>query len=235
MNSEVENSERVEKAKELANQAVEEKTRNIQEAIATMEQAITLHCIDKYVARLAYYYHLAGNKEKCLELNLKRLELLDSSDALSFHIDKANVLDDIRKFYFREGDFEEALRFQCQAEWHRQVGLACQGKLSEDMLRNWKPLEGANVKKAFKALNNEEQIGVFKDRFKQIFNSTIDVLSKLSTLSKSFDWADDRLRRETLSKSQEFQGAYNILLNNKFEEHYDKKLAPLIEHRNDQD
>lgn len=225
----LEGADAVERAKELANTAVECKTDDINRAVLLMEEAVKYHATDKYLARLAYYYHLAGKAEPCLATHQRRVELLDKTDPLSFHIGKANILDDIRKFYFREGMYTEALKYQCDSEWHNQIGLACQGKLSEDMLKNWKPLEGKNVRKAFKALDNSEKLPDFKDTFRTIYDSNLDILNQLSSLSRSFDFADDNLRRESLSRSEAFQGVYNQILEEEFAEIYEEKLAPLLE------
>jgi hypothetical protein len=218
----------VERAKDLANTAVQIKTNDIKKAVLLMEEVIKLHPSDKYYARLAYYYHLAGRKSDCVKMHFARFELLDPEDSLSYHLGKYSVLDDIRKFHFREGDFEIALKYQCQAEWHHQVGLACQGKLSIDMLRNFKPLEGSNVKKAFKKLETGGNLEAFRAAFKGIFDSNIDTLNQLSTLSKNHDHADDKLRRESLAKNEKFQDAYQKYLSDQFERDYKEKLEPLL-------
>lgn len=221
-------TELVEKARVLANKAVAEKSSDLFTAVQLMEECVTYHPIDKYLARLAYYYHLAGRKDMCVDTHLRRFDLLDKSDPLSYHASKQSILDDLRKFYFREGEYTQALKFQCEAEWCEQIGLACQGKVSDDMLRNWKPLEGNNVKKAFRKLNREDSLDSFRGTFKNIFESHLDSLIQLASISKSYDWADDRLRRESLSKNTDFQDAYSNFIDEGFVEQFESMLAPLL-------
>jgi hypothetical protein len=218
----------IEKARRLSDEAVTLKSKNLAEAVKVMEEVVEMHPLDKYLARLAYYYHLSGKNKECLALHKRRLNQIDSSDALNYHSYCAAVYDDLRKFYARECEYEEALEFQCLAEWHRQVGLACQGKLSADMIKNWKPLEGKNAFKAFKELDNLDKIDFFRSKFKSIFDIHFEILNELSVISKSLNFADERLKKESLYRNDRFLNMYQKLLNENFEETYEKSLAPIL-------